>query len=711
MLISLAWLNSMLEGAPLGADEVERLLTDVGFPIESREAVGSDTRLDVEITSNRGDCLSHVGLAREIAAKTGRPLKLSQSKPGPVAGPVGQALTLKSDAGPACPRFTARVIEGVKVGPSPAWLVARLEAVGQRSINNVVDATNYVSFELGNPSHVFDLDRLAGNTLHVRYAKDKEPLKTLDGKSRTLHKDELVVADASRPQSLAGVIGGSDSEVSTATTRVVVEVATWDPVHVRRAARAHQVRTDSSHRFERVVRAETLDNAMDRLCGLIQELAGGTQREGTLTAGEGDGQAAQIRLRPARVRDILGYELDTQRIVEILRTLNIEVGPLGRGGEELLCIPPAWRPDLTREIDLIEEVARINGLDAIPLLDGLNVVARPAQQTERARRGIAHVLAGLGFYETVTFTFVTREEADAFMPAQLSRVEVDEARRAGAPALRPSVVPSLLECRRANHHGGVRIEGGLRLFETAAVMAERKPEGEAKPRETVEHRVLSLLMDVPVAAKRASDDEVQQTVRMMRGAIDAVARECLGPAARVRVVAAPPHCGAYDAGAYASIELENHGATRIIGFMGVVNADTLTRYELANPVVVAEVSLDPLIDAAPVLSRVTALPQFAATWRDVSFVVEEKIAWASVEAAIASARTQSRSAADLMATLEGVSFVGVYRGQPLAKGQKSVTVRLHYRDPSKTMRAEDADEPTRIIIEHLGAAVGATVRV
>lgn len=715
MLISLAWLNSMLDGAPLSADEVERLLTDVGFPIESREAVGGvvgvggDTRLDVEITSNRGDCLSHIGLAREIAAKTGRVLIASASAPAPVGAPIAQVLTLKSDAGQACPMFNACVIEGVKVGPSPAWLIQRLEAVGQRSINNVVDATNYVSFELGNPSHVFDLDRLAGSTLHVRYAYDKEPLKTLDGKSRTLHKDELVVADASRAQSLAGVIGGSDSEVSTATTRVVVEVATWDPVHVRRSARAHQVRTDSSHRFERVVCAATLYHAMHRICGLIQELAGGTILDGTLSTGDGDGEAPQMRLRPSRVRDILGYEIDTPRIVEILHSLSIHVQPLGRGGEELLCVPPPWRHDLTREIDLIEEIARINGLDAVPVLDGLAVVARGAQQTEKARRGISHVLAGLGFYETVTFTFVTREEADLFMPIGLNRVEVDEARRAGAPALRPSVVPSLLECRRANQHGGVRIEGGVRLFEAAAVMAERSAEGK-NAKETVEHRVLSLLMDVVIAGKRVSDDDVQQTVRMMRGALDAVVREALGPAARVRIAPAPPHCAAYDADAYASIELENQGVTRAIGFMGVVSAHTLSRYELTNPVVVAEVSLEPLTDAAPVLSRVTALPQFAATWRDVSFVVEEKIAWANVEDAIAAVRTQAQGA-DALATLEGVSFVGVYRGTPLAKGQKSVTVRLHYRDPSKTMRAEDADEPTRMIIEHLGSAVGATVRV
>lgn len=706
MLISLAWLNSMLDGAPLSADEVERLLTDVGFPIESREATPfGDTRLDVEITSNRGDCLSHVGLAREIAAKTGRALKLPDSPAAAAtsSGPIARALTLTSDVGAACPRFTARVIEGVKVGPSPDWLVKRLEAVGQRSINNVVDATNYVSFELGNPSHVFDLDRLAGNTLHVRYAKDKEPLKTLDGKARTLHKDQLVVADAARAQSLAGVIGGNDSEVTPTTTRIAVEVATWDPVHVRRAARAHQVRTDSSHRFERVVRAATLDAAMDRLCGLILQIAGGTLREGTLSVGAGDGQAPQMRLRPSRVRDILGYEIDTPRIVDILRALHIEVQPLGRGGEELLCIPPAWRNDLTREIDLIEEVARINGLDAIPTLDGLAVVARPAQQTEKARKGISHVLAGLGFYETVTFTFVTRDEADLFMPKGLSRVEVDEARRAGAPALRPSVVPSLLECRRANQHGGVRIEGGVRLFESAAIMAEH-----ANTKQSFEHRVLSLLLDVPVSGKRATDDDIQLAVRMMRGALDAVVRECLGPAACVRVSPTTPHCAAYDADAFAHVQIEGADTAGVVGFMGVVSAPTLARYELANPVVVAEISLEPLTDAAPVLSRVTALPQFAATWRDVSFVVEEKVAWANVDDAIATVRDQRKS--DALATLEGVSFVGVYRGTPLPKGQKSVTVRLHYRDPSKTMRAEDADEPTRMIIEHLGTVVGATVR-
>lgn len=725
MLISLAWLNSLFPDSkadPLSADQVEALLTALGFPIESRLAVplpsGTiDTRLDVEITSNRGDCLSHVGIAREIAAKTSRLLQISsfpaQLAVGqPAVGQVAAALKLINSVPGSCPRFTARVIKNVTVGPSPAWLVARLEAVGQRSINNVVDATNYISFELGNPSHVFDLATLKGGQLHVRYAHAKESLATLDGKVRTLKADELVVADAERAQSLAGVIGGRDSQVTAATRDIVVEVATWDPVHVRRAARNHGVRTDASHRFERTVPAATLNAAMERLVGLILEIAGGQVCEGTLDEGQAPEATPEIALRPARVQSVLGYEVSVSRIVEIMNALTIETRPMGRGGDGLVCTPPVWRPDLTREIDLIEEIARVNGLDAIPVLDGIRVVAKPPQHAEKVRRSMGYVLTGLGYFETVTFTFVTRDEADLFMPTGLARVEVDEARRAGAPALRPSVVPSLLSCRRANQHAGVKVDGGIRLFETAAVMAQTTGSEAVK---TVENRVLALQMDVPVAGKRATDEEIQTAVRLMRGTIDAVVREALGTSALVRVSTAAPHCAAYDLAAYAKLEVEDvrtnkaDAATNVhFGYMALLTSAALARYELFQPVVVAEVNLSAMVDAKPPLARVAVLPEFAATWRDLSFVVEEKISWGAIEAQIEVARMADTAA---FGTLEGVSFVGVYRGEPLEKGYKSVTVRLQFRDMTKTMRAEEADGPTNALVAHMKATVGATLRV
>ncbi|MBY0309369.1 MAG: hypothetical protein K2Q09_11555, partial [Phycisphaerales bacterium] len=289
MKASLAWINQYLSPGDLTAAQAEQILTFAGFPIDSTEPLpGGDARLEVELTSNRGDCLSHAGLAREIAACTQdrafRPPTPPALNAAPAAGLDGFTLTNGvSNAG--CPRFTLRLIKGVKVGPSPAWLRERLEAIGQRSINNAVDATNFVLHELGQPSHVFDAATLAGKAIDVRPAAKGEKLALLDGTTITLGGGELVICDESGPISLAGVMGGHPTSVTDKTTDVLLEVATWEPVAVRTASRRHAKRTDSSHRYERWVDARTLDTAAARLVQLILQVAGGTLAPGVLDQG------------------------------------------------------------------------------------------------------------------------------------------------------------------------------------------------------------------------------------------------------------------------------------------------------------------------------------------------------------------------------------------------------------------------------------------
>ena len=279
MNISLTWMNRYLSPGDVTASEAEHVLTFAGYPVEGIEELDSgDTMLDVELTSNRGDLLSHVGCAREIVAATSsaKPRTLAQPEftlPG-AGKPIGDDLKLTNSEPTMCPLFTARLVRGVKVGPSPKWLSEFLEAVGQRSINNLVDITNFITLELGNPCHVFDLKKLDGGELNIRYAKNGEQLTTLDGKTHKLVESDLVVADANKPTSLAGVMGGQASEVDESTTDVVFEMATWDPVVVRTAARRLAMRTDASHRFERIVDARTIQFAADRAVAMICELAG-----------------------------------------------------------------------------------------------------------------------------------------------------------------------------------------------------------------------------------------------------------------------------------------------------------------------------------------------------------------------------------------------------------------------------------------------------
>ncbi|QOI99119.1 MAG: phenylalanine--tRNA ligase subunit beta [Phycisphaeraceae bacterium] len=710
MLLSLRWINEYLEPGDLGADEAADALMNVGFPIEARDdftdARGQpDTRLDAEVTSNRGDCLSLIGLARELAAKTGRGLKLPDpALPSAAGGPVGSFITLHNRVPDQCPRFTVRVIRGVNVGPSPAWLVRHLESLGQRSINNVVDATNFVNFEAGNPSHVFDLDRLAGRQLVVRAAALGERLLTLDGKERTLRADEIVVADAERAQSLAGVIGGGESQVSDTTRDVVVEVATWDPVAVRRASRRLGVRTDASYRFERRVDPRTLEWASRRVASLIVSLAGGQLCEGVLEAGRPLPDPTTVPLRFARCRSVLGFDVPDAEIESLLasqglspsRTARVEVGGgSGGGGVGVVCEIPPHRTDLHREIDLIEEVARTKGLDAVPVADRLPVEVKPPQDEVRALREVGRVLTGLGFYETVTFSFVRPDEGRAWLSSGLEPASVDDERRGAEPTLRTSVIPGLLACRRANQDGQVKVEGGVRLFEVSRVFAQqRNPSGSVI---SVENRNVAFLLDGEIKGKRATVDDRQAAVRAVRGVIEHLAAALAGPAGPLECHPAEPHAPSLDPAAYARVTL---GGT-VLGYLGLVGDAAAKTYGLEGLYACAELNLGVLIGLFPPGSRVHDLPAFPCVERDLSPIVDEATSWSALAGAVGSLK---------LPRLEAVEFVGTFRGKQAGAGKKSVTMRLRFRDPAKTLRHEEVDGEIEAIVSSLNARCGAAWR-
>ncbi|MBL8762031.1 MAG: phenylalanine--tRNA ligase subunit beta [Phycisphaerae bacterium] len=696
MNISVAWLNRYLQPANVSPDEAERSLMDAGFPIESRETLeGGDVRLDVEITSNRGDCLSHLGLAREIAAKTGRSLLAPVTPlPNATGGPITPLLSVDNTQPDACPLFTARLIRGVKIAPSPAWLVSALESVGQRSINNVVDVTNFITFELGHPCHVFDLKKLAGATLVIRFAKDNEPLTTLDGKKRTLKSDELVVADRDRAQSLAGVIGGADSEIDASSTDVVLEMATWDPVTIRRATRRLAIRTDASYRFERIVDQRMIDEASRRAAALIIEVAGGSLCDGVIAKGRTPKPLTPIRVRPERCDALLGVHTEVADIARVLTSVGVAVEPIGRAGGELRCTAPAWRPDLSREVDLIEEVARLRGLSVIPVMDKLPVAVREPQRRERARRELTRVLTGLGFYETITFSFISRADAKAFVPPGLSTVEVDDDRRKAEPVARPSVIPSLLACRRGNQDAHAVAPGAARLFEVSAVFAQQ---GDGSTRQTVEHANVALLLDIPAAGGKPGIAEKQEGVRLVRGAIEAMVRAMRGHGANLSFTPGLAPFPSMDPAACAGVALDDQP----LGYFGLVAPATLAHFGLDHPVVAAEIGLEPLIAAFPPKASVTTRPAFPAIDRDLSVIVDEKTTWATLQSIV-----QSQS----MKWRERLEFVGAYRGKQIGPGKKSLTFRLYFRDAQRTLRREEVDPEIDALVARLKKDCGAELR-
>ncbi len=695
MHASVRWLNRYLSPASLAPDEACQVLMEAGFPIETREVIANDAgqpdeRLDVEVTSNRGDCLSMVGLAREIAAKTGRQFVAPpHAAPKVAATDVRGVFALENQTPEVCPLFTARVIRGLKVGPSPAWLVDALASVGQRSINNVVDVTNFITFELGNPCHVFDLRKLAGGRLVVRYAREGEPLRTLDGKSRTLKANELVVADAERAQSLAGVIGGGDSEVDATTTDIVLEVATWDPVTIRRAARRLAIRTDAGYRFERIVDARTIGEASDRAASLLLEVAGGELLAGVLTAGGALPSGKRVTLRFDRCRAVLGYPVPDAEIERLLGALGFVCVSRRDGTIELEV--PAYRTDVHQEIDLIEEVARSKGLSAVPVDARVRVEIRPPQVRRKAMREIGHVLTGLGFFETVTFSFVRPEQGKAWLPQGLEIVNVDDERRGAEPTLRPSLVPSLLACRKANQDGQAQQPGGVRLYEVSSVFAQH-PGGRS-----AERTIVGLLLDVPISGKAPSLADRQAGVRMVRGAVESLCAALAGSSAAVRVDAAAPVAAGWDPEAFGACSL----AGRPLGWIGLVSPASVSQCGLDGLYAAAEIDLDELIRLFPPRSRVEALPAFPAVERDLSPLVPEETTWDHVREVVAGAA---------LPRLEGVSFVGVYRGKQIGAGRKSLTLRLRFRDAQKTLRHEEVDGEVAQIVERLNRECGASWR-
>lgn len=701
MDISLRWLNQYLEPGDLTPDEADAILTEAGLPIESRtELDDGDTVLDVEVTSNRGDCLGHIGVAREIAAArhagTRRSLKLPEIDLPPGSGaPVGDSLALENRVPDRCPLFTARLIRGVKIGPSPDWLRDALASVGQRSINNVVDVTNFITLETGNPCHVFDLEKLAGGRLIVRAAEPGEKVKTLYAGEHALRASDLVVADAERPQSLAGVIGGFDSQVDESTADVVFEMATWDPVSVRNTGRRLNIRTDAAYRFERGIDPRTIGDAARRAVQLICAVSRGELAAGVLEAGAPLPEDRVIELRVARVEKILGVPVPADEIVALLDALSIRTG---RGGSGVLrcTVPPHRAHDLTREIDLIEEVARARSLAKIPLKDTLAVAVHPPQRDETLESEAARTLASLGFHETVTFAFTSPKKAAVFLPGGLDTVSVDDDRRKAEPTLRPSVLLGLLGTRKANSDARNALPGGLRFYELAATFAQVPG-----TRDTVERRTLAMLADAEFSGKKPGVDDLQRAVRVMRGAVDAVVRACYGPDARTEAVpGAPAHRG-YDAKSHARLFVHAGGRREEIGAFGLISDEARRLEDLDVPVVGAELRLD-VLTAAPVpRTTVRALPQFPGIERDLSLILPETTPWASVEALIDACALER---------CVGSELVSVYRGEQVGAGRKSVTVRVRFRDEARTLRHEEVDPQLERLAARARADLGAEIR-
>jgi phenylalanyl-tRNA synthetase beta chain len=668
MKVSLNWLTDYVDVASMPAGKLAAVLKQIGLPVEEVIETESDIVLDVEVTSNRGDCLGHLGIARELAAAMGLEFRRPAMKAVATDGRAEELTKVEVLDAELCPRYTARVIRGVKVGPSPRWMVERLEAVGLRGINNVVDATNYVLMEYSQPLHSFDYDKLDERRIVVRRAKAGEMLVSIDGTKCELDERMLVIADARRPVAIAGVMGGLNTEVGPETTNVLIESAQFQPLGIRRTSRKLMLMSESNYRFERGVDPVGLDEASLRACRLIVELGGGRLAEGVVDVWANPHTPKVVALRPGRTNAVLGIDVPVERQVDILRRLGLS--PRLEGGR-IVCEVPSRRRDLEREIDLIEEVARVNGLDAIPTRNRITMAVRPEDEATRIRKLLARELNAGGFDEAVTFGFIDDEEAKLL--GHDRTVSVDKQTRKTNNVLRPALLPSLLRSCKVNQNVG---NTDVHLFELAACF----PAGAGPlPEEHVELALVS------------TDD-----LPSLRGALEAaVERVAPGAAIDVRPAASP----AAHLNADAAAEVLLGGA--VIGTMGMVADKVREHYGLEKPIAAAAVTAGPIFDAAQLVRTYAPVPRFPAVRRDLSVIVDEPATWRQLADTVAGVPQPLR---------HGIQYVTTYRGKPVPDGRKSVTMTLTYRHADRTLRGEEVDEQTAQIVAAMKTRFKAELR-
>jgi phenylalanyl-tRNA synthetase beta chain len=691
MIVSWNWLQDYVSLDVTPAEAAERLMM-AGLNLESVKPHGDDQAIDLEVTSNRPDCLGHIGIAREASVLFAKPLTIPPANVKTNGQSVEKATSVAIECPDLCPRYVARVIRGVKIGPSPKWLRDRLEAIGITSINNVVDVTNYCLMESGQPFHAFDFDKLRGGRIVVRRAKANEKIQAIDHNEYSLTSDMCVICDAERPVAVAGVMGGAATEISVSTTNVLVEVADFSSMSIRATARKLNLHSPSSYRFERGVDAHQMDWASRRCCELIQQVAGGELLEGSIWAGSAPAaEPTQVSLRSNQFRRILGIDIPTDESHRILVALGLKPNNAAQSADDTRhYLAPSWRRDLSREADLIEEVARVHGYDKIPEDVFVPLSLSEKTLTERVLDRIRDTLTAAGFFETITLSFVSSELADLIVgwdsvptasePQQASNgrdrvptyLSVEHSSRRQENTLRQSLIPSLLVVRRDNERHG---NFNAKLFETAGVyLAARPGDPTAEPR-----RVGLVTGGSFVEAK---------------GVIETLARR-INPQSVVSV--RPIDRAHFVPGRGAEVLLNG----KPLGWLGELSRDVTDKLDLRDIVIAAELDLA-MLEAAPnLVPTFVELPRFPSISRDLNFVLDESITWEALLDVV-------RSAAGPM--LDGATFGGHYRGQQIPANKKSYLLTIAFRAADRTLTNDEVDSAVKSVISVCAEKLGAALR-
>ncbi len=679
MKISPQWLRDFVD-LPVDYPRLADELTLAGVAVEGISGSGDATVFEMEITTNRPDAMNHYGVAREASALYDLPLKPIEPKLPSAQGKSDVTIDIQEPD--LCPRFTAREIRNATIRPSPPHIASRLQLLDQRPISNAVDATNYVLWESGKPTHVFDLDLLEGRRLVIRKAHPGETLKTLDGVERKLSPEDLVVADAKKPVGLAGVMGGFDTMITERTKNILIESAWWDPATVRRMSKRHGIHTDASHRFERGADFESTVASTNRVAELILSSGGGTLIGDVIDAIARKLDLAPVELDPREVNRILGEKLSTIEISRILTRLGFTMLP---GGEDTYLIAiPSWRLDIEREIDLIEELARLHGYDkfanTLPAYSGEVRDLPDAHKDARLRSS----LLALGYNEAISLTFISKEDARRFSTA----AEIDLANPLSdeASVMRTSMVPSMLNMLAYNLNRG---SDNVRLFEAGNVF--EAPGLDSMPLEmkriclgatgTVDAEAVRGLV-AGAAARPFSFFDLKGDIESLLASFshwtlyyDAQAPDYYHPGRSARAVL--------------------DGAT--VAQFGQIHPDVAAARKLRQDVFVAEIYLDRLYQHDLRQARYEALPRFPAVERDFSFVFDDGVEFEKIHQSVTGLG---------IAELRSFVPVEIFRGEKVGVGRYSILMRAKLQSSERTLRDDEVAQWTGQITKALEALGG-----
>jgi len=660
-------------------------LTNAGLVVADIQPVEDDFCIDVEVTSNRPDCLGVIGIAREVAAVVGASVQFpetnyisadprSESRTGIE---VSKLISVAVDEPILCPHYTARVVRHITVKPSPEWMQKRLKCIGLRPVNNIVDITNYVMMETGQPLHAFDLDKLSDQKIIVRSAKSGEEIVTINGARRALFHDMLVIADGKRPVAIAGIMGGRETEVSESTRNILLECAQFEPRQVRRTSKATGIASDSSYRFERGVDPEGVELASKRAVKLIKDFAEGEVAHGVIDIRSGKYEKKRITLRIERLNKVLGLEIKRTIASDILKRLQFNIlNEVETGLKPVSTFidveVPSYRGDVYREIDLIEEIARIYGYNNIPTKTSISVRGSVKSKYEIVEDSVRQFLIGMGFYEVKTYSIVDTsplQSLNLWPDPNKGSIDIKNPLRQEESRLRTHLLPSLLNAKTHNMHYGIN---QVKIFEIAKVYLA----GENLPQERT---CISAVADIDFY-------DLKGIVEAMLSYLG-ITRECEWQV-----------CG----GEVSKLFQQEKSAKIYFDdgkFLGLLGKAMDLECKISPCMM--ELNMDLLAEKSDLTRKFQAPSQYPPVFRDLAIIVNEAYTWSEILRWIKSANVNY---------LKEINFFDVYRGKQIPSGKKSIAFNLCFQAPDRTLRNDEVDVAQQAILDTLHKIIGAELR-